>query len=98
MKKIVFVVLCTLISISSTYASEPKLTTGKSTSIQKTEDFKVSVTITEKGYTLCDVTVTVSIGVGSTHASATVTAKDVNCDDLVAVIRRLKAQARAALT
>ena len=48
-------------------------------------------------YTLCDVTVTVSVGAGSTYASATVTAKDINCDDLVAVIRQLKASARAAL-
>jgi hypothetical protein len=98
MKKMMFVVLCALMSMSSSYASEVKLTTEKTTTIRKLDDFKVSVTIIEKGYTLCDVTVTVSIGVGSTHASATVTAKDVNCDDLIAVIRRLKAQARDALT
>ena len=50
-----------------------------------------------KFFTLCDVTVTVSVGSGSTYASATVTAKDINCDDLVNVIRNLKKTARAAL-
>ncbi|WP_130735270.1 hypothetical protein [Flavobacterium sp. J27] len=47
--------------------------------------------------TLCDVTVTVSVGVGSTYASATVTAKDIDCATLTDAIKRLKAQALAAI-
>ncbi|AMC10739.1 hypothetical protein Lupro_05555 [Lutibacter profundi] len=43
------------------------------------------------------VSVTVSVGVGSTYASATVSASGIPCDEIGATIKRLKAQALAAL-
>lgn len=46
---------------------------------------------------LCDVSVTVSVGLGSTYASATVTMKDIDCNTIAAAIKKLKAQALAAL-
>ncbi|WP_438965903.1 hypothetical protein [Flavobacterium sp.] len=47
--------------------------------------------------TLCDVTVTVSVGYGATFASMTVTAKDIDCSKLIAEAKKLKAQLTAAI-
>ncbi|WP_157505130.1 hypothetical protein [Flavobacterium tegetincola] len=46
---------------------------------------------------LCDVTVTVSVGVSQTYASLTVTIKDVDCKTVVAEAKKMKKQLEDAL-
>lgn len=48
-------------------------------------------------YTLCDVTVTVSVGVSQTYASLTVTIKDIDCKTVVAEAKKMKKQLEEAL-
>jgi len=44
-----------------------------------------------------DITITVSVGAGSTYASVTLTVKDVPCDEVGKTIKNLKNQAQQAL-
>jgi hypothetical protein len=46
---------------------------------------------------LCDITVTVSVGVSQTYASMSLTIKDVDCNLIVAEAKKLKKQMEDAL-